>query len=129
MWTNFIYNAVNAMDGAGPVQISTRLAGDDVVVEIGDTGRGMAPQAAARSFEAFYTTRKWGQEHRSRPRYRPTHRRGAPRWHDHRLPTGETVLPVRIPSERRSLRAQRADARRGATLDGTQWYTGGTLAR
>ena len=49
------------MDGAGTVQISTRLAGDDVVVEIGDTGRGMAPQAAARAFEAFYTTKDVGK--------------------------------------------------------------------
>jgi signal transduction histidine kinase len=32
-----------------------------VVIEIGDTGPGMAPEVAARAFEAFYTTKDVGQ--------------------------------------------------------------------
>ena len=57
VWTNLVDNAVDAMDGTGTLRISTRLDGDFVVVEVGDSGTGMTPQVAARAFEAFYTTK------------------------------------------------------------------------
>jgi signal transduction histidine kinase len=37
--------------------VATRVEGNSVVVEIGDTGPGMPPHGAARAFEAFYTTK------------------------------------------------------------------------
>jgi signal transduction histidine kinase len=61
VWTNLIDNAVDAMDGAGQLTLTTRSAGADVVVEIGDTGPGMPPEVAARAFEAFYTTKEVGK--------------------------------------------------------------------
>jgi signal transduction histidine kinase len=61
VWTNVIDNAVDAMGGAGRLRITTRVEADDVVIEIGDTGPGMAPEVAARAFEAFYTTKDVGQ--------------------------------------------------------------------
>ncbi len=61
VWTNLIDNAVDAMDGAGTLRLSTRAEGDDVVIEVGDTGPGMPPQVAARAFEAFYTTKDVGK--------------------------------------------------------------------
>jgi signal transduction histidine kinase len=61
VWTNLIDNAVDAMDGAGTLRISTRVEGDAAVVRIGDTGVGMPPEVAARAFEAFYTTKDVGQ--------------------------------------------------------------------
>jgi signal transduction histidine kinase len=61
VWTNLIDNAVDAMDGTGTLRLATRLEGDSVVVEIGDTGPGMPPQVAARAFEAFYTTKDVGK--------------------------------------------------------------------
>jgi signal transduction histidine kinase len=61
VWTNLIDNAVEAMDGAGTLRVASRTEGDDVVVEVGDTGPGMPPQVAARAFEAFYTTKEVGQ--------------------------------------------------------------------
>ncbi|MFL6025585.1 MAG: sensor histidine kinase, partial [Friedmanniella sp.] len=61
VWTNLIDNAVDAMDGAGQLTVTTRSAGADVVVEIGDTGPGMPPEVAARAFEAFYTTKEVGK--------------------------------------------------------------------
>jgi signal transduction histidine kinase len=61
VWTNLIDNAVDAMDGAGTLTIATRAEGNEVVVEIGDTGPGMPPQVVARAFEAFYTTKEAGK--------------------------------------------------------------------
>jgi signal transduction histidine kinase len=61
VWTNLIDNAIDAMDGAGTLRLATRADGDDVVIEVGDTGRGMPPDVAARAFEAFYTTKDVGK--------------------------------------------------------------------
>ncbi|TWD84692.1 histidine kinase/DNA gyrase B/HSP90-like ATPase [Kribbella amoyensis] len=61
VWTNLIDNAVDAMDGTGVLRISTRAEGEQLVVEIGDTGPGMPAEVAARAFEAFYTTKEAGK--------------------------------------------------------------------
>ena len=61
VWTNLIDNAVDAMDGTGTLRVAARAAGDDVIIEIGDTGPGMPPEVAARAFEAFYTTKDVGK--------------------------------------------------------------------
>ena len=61
VWTNLIDNAVDAMDGTGTLRLATRVEGDSVVVEVGDTGPGMAPEVADRAFEAFYTTKDVGK--------------------------------------------------------------------
>jgi signal transduction histidine kinase len=61
VWANLIDNAVDAMDGSGTLRIATRADGDDVVVEISDTGPGMSPEVASRVFEAFYTTKDVGK--------------------------------------------------------------------
>jgi signal transduction histidine kinase len=61
VWTNLIDNAIDAMDGAGTLRLATRADGDDVIVEIGDTGPGMPPEVEARAFEAFYTTKDVGK--------------------------------------------------------------------
>jgi signal transduction histidine kinase len=61
VWTNLIDNAIDAMDGAGTLRVATRVEGDHVVVEIGDTGPGVPPHVANRAFEAFYTTKDVGK--------------------------------------------------------------------
>lgn len=62
VWTNLIDNAVDAMDGAGTLRITTRPDEDGgVMVEVADTGPGLPPDVAARAFEAFYTTKAVGQ--------------------------------------------------------------------
>ena len=61
VWTNLIDNAVDAMDGAGTLRITTRADRTGVVVEVGDTGPGMPPHVVARAFEAFYTTKDAGR--------------------------------------------------------------------
>ena len=61
VWTNLIDNAVDAMAGSGELHIGTRVEGDDVVVEVVDTGPGMSEEVQARAFEAFFTTKDVGQ--------------------------------------------------------------------
>jgi signal transduction histidine kinase len=61
VWTNLVDNAVDAMDGVGTVTIRTRIDGDHIVVDVGDTGTGMSPEVAARALEAFYTTKEVGE--------------------------------------------------------------------
>jgi signal transduction histidine kinase len=61
VWTHLIDNAADAMGGAGTLRLRTRTEGDQVVVEIGDTGVGMTPEVAARAFDAFFTTKDVGE--------------------------------------------------------------------
>jgi signal transduction histidine kinase len=61
VWTNLIDNALDALDGSGTLRISTRADGSDFVVEIADTGPGMAPEVQARAFEPFFTTKELGK--------------------------------------------------------------------
>lgn len=61
VWTNLVDNALDAMGGSGTLRVATRQADDDVVVEIEDTGPGMAPEVEERAFEAFFTTKDVGE--------------------------------------------------------------------
>ena len=59
VWTNLVDNAVDAMDGQGTLRVATRAEGDEVVVEIGDPGPGMAPAVAARGSRRSTRRRTW----------------------------------------------------------------------
>jgi len=62
VWTNLIDNAVDAMDGEGTLTVRTHDGGDDrVVVEICDTGPGVADEVRSRIFEPFFTTKPMGK--------------------------------------------------------------------
>jgi signal transduction histidine kinase len=61
VWTNLIDNAIDAMDAAGTLRLTTRAEEDRVVVEIRDSGHGMPPEVAARAFDPFYTTKDVGK--------------------------------------------------------------------
>ncbi len=61
VWTNLIDNALDAMAGTGTLRLASRLDGDGVVVEVGDTGPGFAAEVAARAFDAFFTTKDVGK--------------------------------------------------------------------
>ncbi len=61
VWTNFITNAVDAMEGRGSLRITTRAEDDAVVIEVADTGPGLDPEVAARAFDAFFTTKDVGK--------------------------------------------------------------------
>jgi signal transduction histidine kinase len=61
VWTNLIDNAIDAMDGDGTLRLAARAEADELVVEIGDSGPGMAPEVQARAFEPFFTTKDVGK--------------------------------------------------------------------
>jgi len=118
VWTNLIDNAIDAMDGAGTLRLTTRAEGDDVVVEVGDTGPGMPPEVASRAFEAFYTTKDVGQGTGlglDIAQRIVVERHGGTITID--SPPGETVLRVRIPARPRTAagRAAGRPAPHGAT--------------
>ena len=98
VWTNLIDNALDAMDGDGTLRVTTRADGDGVVVEIADTGPGMAPDVARRAFEPFYTTKDVGRGTGlglDIARRIVVERHGGTITVDSR--PGETVLRVRLP--------------------------------
>lgn len=61
VWTNLIHNAIDAMDGKGEIEITTRSDGDWAVVEVQDTGPGISEEILPNIFDAFYTTKQPGR--------------------------------------------------------------------
>lgn len=61
VWTNLIDNAADAMKNGGKLGIRTALDQDSVLVEIKDTGTGIAPEIQGKIFEPFFTTKKMGE--------------------------------------------------------------------
>ncbi|CAB4956224.1 unannotated protein [freshwater metagenome] len=67
---NIVFNARDAMDGPGRLEIrvahATASRDDDaepedmVAISVTDTGRGVPPEVLARAFEPFFTTKKVG---------------------------------------------------------------------
>ena len=61
VWTNLIDNAIDAMDGAGTLRVSTSATDRDVVVEIADSGPGIPDDVLPHVFEPFFTTKDVGR--------------------------------------------------------------------
>ena len=59
---NLIRNAVDAMEGEGRLVVRALWKGDELHVEVEDSGKGMTKQVARRVFEPGFTTKKrgWG---------------------------------------------------------------------
>ena len=60
VWTNLIDNALDAMGGNGTLRLATSIDGEEVVIEITDSGPGIDPEVQARVFEPFFTTKDVG---------------------------------------------------------------------
>ena len=59
---NLVNNAIDAIERPGGiVTVATRPAGDEVVLEVRDTGKGIPEANLARIFDPFFTTKPVGQ--------------------------------------------------------------------
>jgi PAS domain S-box-containing protein len=65
VWLDLLANSVAAIEAAGPIDgrivVATRRDGDEVVIEIGDNGCGITPEALPRIFDPFFTTKPAGR--------------------------------------------------------------------
>ncbi|MBS2017870.1 MAG: response regulator [Deltaproteobacteria bacterium] len=65
VFLNLVVNAAHAMSegraNENRIRLRTVTEGDEVVVQIGDTGAGIAPEVLPRIFEPFFTTKPAGQ--------------------------------------------------------------------
>jgi two-component system NtrC family sensor kinase len=62
VFMNLLVNAAHAMgDGRGTITISTGQQGDEVWVEVADSGCGISPANMARIFDPFFTTKPIGK--------------------------------------------------------------------
>ncbi|MGH1393909.1 MAG: ATP-binding protein [Trichormus sp.] len=61
VWTNLIYNAVQAMESGGTLTIATCKQEQGITVNITDTGSGIPPELQQKIFDAFFTTKPAGE--------------------------------------------------------------------
>jgi signal transduction histidine kinase len=61
VFINLLVNASQAIEKKGVITITSRAAGESVVVEISDTGAGIEEADRARIFEPFFTTKEVGK--------------------------------------------------------------------
>jgi CheY-like chemotaxis protein/anti-sigma regulatory factor (Ser/Thr protein kinase) len=55
--TNLIFNAADAMPEGGTIALRTRPDGDQILLEVRDTGIGMTEEVRQRCLEPFFTTK------------------------------------------------------------------------
>ncbi|WP_223248334.1 PAS domain-containing protein [Sulfurirhabdus autotrophica] len=61
VFMNLLVNAAHAIEERGVITIRTGMQGDEVWVEISDTGKGIAPENLKRIFDPFFTTKPIGK--------------------------------------------------------------------
>jgi two-component system NtrC family sensor kinase len=62
IFTNLLLNARDAIPDGGRITLRTTSAEDDsLVVEVADTGIGIAPENVAKIYDPFYTTKGVGR--------------------------------------------------------------------
>ena len=60
VFSNIILNSIHATGEGGNIRIETRMRGDDVEVEISDTGAGITEENLKKVFNPFFTTKEVG---------------------------------------------------------------------
>ncbi len=61
VFMNLLVNAAHAIEERGTITIRTGQQGDEVWVEIADTGKGIAPEHMKKIFDPFFTTKPIGK--------------------------------------------------------------------
>jgi PAS domain S-box-containing protein len=61
VFVNLLVNAAHAIEQRGEVHIITRREGNEVLVRIKDTGKGMSQETLSKLFTPFFTTKPAGQ--------------------------------------------------------------------
>ena len=62
VFLNLVTNAAQAMEGAqGKITLSSRTEDGGVVVEVADTGKGIAPENLQKIFDPFFSTKEIGK--------------------------------------------------------------------
>ena len=59
---NLLKNALDAMEGKGAIHVAVYENSQDVIIDVSDTGKGIASQNINRVFKPGFTTKKrgWG---------------------------------------------------------------------
>ncbi len=57
---NLVINAIQAMDNGGRLTLKAIVNEGECIIQVGDTGCGIPPEAQKRIFDPFYTTKKKG---------------------------------------------------------------------
>jgi signal transduction histidine kinase len=57
---NLVKNGLEAVGAAGTVRVSARLDGGELELAVADDGPGLSPEAQARAFEPYFTTKAGG---------------------------------------------------------------------
>lgn len=61
VFLNLLMNAAQAIDKKGVITVRTGIGGEEVWVEVEDTGNGIAPEHINRIFDPFFTTKPVGK--------------------------------------------------------------------
>lgn len=61
VWTNLIYNSLQAMSFTGNLVITIKDCGEEVMVSLQDSGPGINPNIREKIFEPFFTTKPPGE--------------------------------------------------------------------
>lgn len=57
VFLNLFLNARDAMPNGGALSVSTRVKGDDAIIEVADTGVGIPAEHLSRIYDPFFTTK------------------------------------------------------------------------
>jgi PAS domain S-box-containing protein len=61
VFMNLLVNAAHAIEERGTITVRTGSKGDEVWVEVADTGKGIAPEHLKKIFDPFFTTKPVGK--------------------------------------------------------------------
>lgn len=61
IWTNVIHNSIQAMHGKGKLTLLAQKADEEIMIEVSDTGDGIAEENKDKLFDPLFTTKPIGE--------------------------------------------------------------------